>query len=106
MYYIGFCPVCEQGALGIRVCSGLGHGVVLCDECDAMWLSLDLTRPAVFLSAAGLTCLHCGGSLDEPPAHWATWDELERLGWQTSVQGQGESLGDGPDSTGCVDGSN
>jgi hypothetical protein len=94
MYYIGSCPVCEQGNLGIRICSGLQHGIVLCDECDAMWLDADLSRPPFFLNAPRLPCLHCGASLVNSPAHWATWDEILRLGWQSHVVGSGAALGE------------
>ena len=94
MYYIGSCPVCEQGDLGIRICSGLGHGIVLCDECDAMWLGPELSCPPFFLNTPEMPCIHCGASLIQPPARWASWDEVQQLGWQTAVGGQGTALGD------------
>lgn len=93
MFYIGFCPVCGEGLLGIRVCAGQGHGVVLCDECDAIWKTIELVEPT-FSSDPDLRCPECGADLAQPPARWATRDEIEQLGWGDAIIGEGWALGD------------
>ena len=93
MFYVGFCPLCEQGAAGVRTCGYPGHVVVVCDECDAMWRTPDLAGEPVLAGPADLACPRCGTSLQRPPARWATWEEIERAGWQDAVIGQGPALG-------------
>ena len=94
MFYVGFCPVCGEGTLGLRVCGGQEDVVVLCDECDAVWLYPDCEGEAIYPEQPHLPCPQCGASLVEEPAHWASADEIESCGWSAAVQGQGEALGE------------
>ena len=86
--------MCGHGAVGIRMCAGSAHAVALCDECDAVWQTPDLSMPPLVLSQPKLPCPQCGQSLIDPTAHWATWAEVERIGWQDAVVGQGPALRD------------
>ena len=87
MHYVGFCSVCEEGSLGIRVCASGDHSVVLCDECDALWTSPDLKSKPQFPEQPKLPCPECGSSLVEPPSHWATKKEVKAAGWSDTVKG-------------------
>jgi hypothetical protein len=90
MYYVGTCPVCEQGTLGLRVCAGQGDLVVLCDECDAVWLYPDCAGEAIYPEQPTLPCPQCGESLLEASSHWADEQEIQRAGWSAVVEGQSE----------------
>lgn len=88
MYYTGICPACEQGTLGLRICSSQQDLVILCDECDALWLSPDTSTPPLFPDQPELPCPACEGNLMDPPAHWASLGELFQRGWLPAVKGE------------------
>ncbi len=96
MWYVGFCPACGQGTVGIRICGSGHHAVALCDECDAIWRSPELDAPATYAEQPGLPCPECGTSLLNRPAHWATRDEVQRIGWQDAILGEAPALGESP----------
>lgn len=81
MYYLGECPVCSTGPLGLRRCGRCGGIVVLCDECDSVWPDAEWDRPPEPLSGEDLPCPHCGSSLLAPNASWATREEIEASDW-------------------------
>lgn len=77
------CPLCEQGARGFYKCSDNKTIVLLCDECDAIWLDPTKTNEpdSVFASAPdyqipGLQCALSGEAAD-----WATESEICAYGW-------------------------
>lgn len=89
--HVGFCSVCGTGPVGIRLCAA-GHAVMLCDECDAVWQEPELTSSPRFPAQPDLPCPVCGGSLRDPPAHWASADEIRALGLESVVKGNGAAL--------------
>ncbi|MCA9015513.1 MAG: hypothetical protein KDA77_09315 [Planctomycetaceae bacterium] len=88
MYYVGTCPFCEQGKLGIRICSQAGDVLILCDECDALWLSPEISAQPVFPEQPALPCPCCQGNLTNAPAHWANFGEIYQKGWISTVKGE------------------
>jgi hypothetical protein len=94
LFYVGFCPVCGEGTLGVRICGGPGHAVILCDECDAVWPTVDVTQTPVFPAQPQLPCPHCGATLVGGSAHWAAAAEIRQVGWQDAVIGSGPAPGD------------
>ena len=88
MYYVGTCPFCEQGNLGIRICSKESDVVILCDECDAVWLSTNLESKPLFPEQPLLPCPFCQGNLSEHPAHWANFEEIYMNDWIHSIKGE------------------
>ncbi|WP_339730169.1 hypothetical protein [uncultured Gimesia sp.] len=88
MYYVETCPFCEQGNLGVRICSLAGDVVILCDECDALWLSTEISDPPAFPEQPDLPCPCCQGNLTDAPAHWASFGEIYQKGWVSIVKGE------------------
>lgn len=88
MFYVGTCPFCEQGRLGVRICNKAGDAVILCDECDAMWLSPEINAPPAFPEQPNLPCPCCPGNLTDDPAHWASFGEIYQKGWISAVKGE------------------
>ena len=81
MYYVGFCRICGTGPLGLRECGGCGAVVVLCDECDAVWVSADFSVKPRFADEGALPCPHCDASLIETPSRWATKKTIQATPW-------------------------
>lgn len=88
MYYVGTCPFCEQGNLGVRVCSQAEHAVILCDECEAIWLDPELVGKPVFHKEPELPCPYCQGNLMNSPACWASMGEIFKRGWLATIKGE------------------
>ena len=85
MYYVGFCRVCGAGPLGVRACGGCASLVVVCDECDAVWVDEDLSEPPAVTGSETLPCPHCEASLYDSPSHWATCEEVDACEWLTQA---------------------
>jgi hypothetical protein len=85
MYYIGFCPTCGTGPLGLRTCGSCGAVVVVCDECDSAWPDSDVSATPATRGAETLPCPHCEADLYSEPAHWSTLEEIEAAEWVDSA---------------------
>jgi len=81
MHYVGFCPVCGGGLLGVRACAGPAHLVILCDECDALWQTPEISDLPQFPEQPDLPCPECGAQLRAGRSRWATRGEIESAGW-------------------------
>ena len=90
MYSIGECEICGTGPLGIRVCGRCGEVVILCDECDAIWIDGQISGKPVFFEDPDLPCPGCSDSLWEPPAHWASLEEIEATEWLAAAVRNGQ----------------
>ncbi len=124
---IDFCPICGGGLCGIRICgvdddganskinsdntgetpsrffatgSAEPHGLIVCDECEAIWLMPDVTTPhqyPVIQSDQGSSasndsdesssekCPICHLPLWGRQSRWADSEDVEALGWQFAV---------------------
>ena len=83
--------------------TGLSHvcaPLVMCDECDAVWLTPEPGAEPLYLEQPQLPCPHCDQSLRDG-SHWGTRQELTELGWAEYLRGEGTSLaaGSGPDES-------
>ena len=90
MLYVGFCRICGTGPLGLRFCGQCGGIVILCDECDAVWTSADLNSKPHFANDLTLACPMCDASLVDPPARWATQDDVHNAAWLDKALKGGE----------------
>jgi hypothetical protein len=85
---IGFCPVCGDGLCGIRIFTRHAqdpYGLVVCDECDAVWTSPDLSGKPIFPDPEDARSPIDGQPLWGPDSHWADLHECARLGWFSQI---------------------
>ena len=87
MYFVGFCHVCGQGLLGIRVCCE-PDALIVCDECEAVWTSPECGEPPLYPDPEGSLCPRCHKPLWDLPAHWASREEIAALAWSDAVMGE------------------
>lgn len=89
MHYIGFCPICKTGPLGLRTCGNCRKLAVLCDECDAVWPDYQTNQPR-HRGGESLGCPHCNASLVGGGSHWAIANELANCDWVRRAVSQGD----------------
>jgi hypothetical protein len=97
---IGFCPICGGGLCGVRLCgvnpesaddrlaklaNDASHGLVICDECEATWLSPDLDTAHQYPDVEDARCPICGERLWGKASRWADWRDVQSLGWEFAV---------------------
>jgi len=98
---IGPCPICGGGLCGIRIC-GLPtpnqvignadidtttgpHGLIVCDECEAIWLDPDKNVDHQYTDPEDPRCPICRDSLWNGNNHWANTAEVHFIGWSDAV---------------------
>lgn len=91
MHYIGFCRICGTGPLGLRECGGCGEIVVMCDECDAVWIDGNLQAQPLLAGETGrLPCPYCDTSLLDKPSRWASQSKIDKVAWLLNALQKGE----------------
>ncbi len=88
MFSLDHCPVCQQGLCGIRICgleTGQVHGLIVCDECEAIWVVPDLKSSHQYPDSMDARCPTCHEPLWSPASRWADWEDVRRLGWQSRI---------------------
>jgi len=81
---IGLCPICGDGLCGIRIYQSdrdSTYGLIVCDECDAVWTEPDLSRKPYFPDSEDARSPMDGQPIWSPSSHWADLKECESLGW-------------------------
>jgi hypothetical protein len=88
------CPLCGEGSRGFRLCSDQRTLVVMCDECDAIWLDIRRleAEQAVYPSAPTFKLPNRDCSVMAPQSRWATRAEVTAHGWQDHIAKEGPSL--------------
>ncbi|EGF27886.1 hypothetical protein RBWH47_01129 [Rhodopirellula baltica WH47] len=86
---VGSCPICEQGLCSIRACGLVddkpSHGLVVCDECEAIWLQPNIQGVHIYADAETPKCPIDQSPLYQGNNRWATLDDIDRLGWSDAV---------------------
>ena len=96
---IDFCPLCGGGLCGVRICNpqlatvsemdsdtaASSHGLVVCDECDAIWLEPDLNTAHQYPDVENAKCPVCNGGLWGSNSRWANRDDLALLQWDMAI---------------------
>jgi len=88
LHSVDVCHVCGCGLCGIRIC-GLStehpHGLIICDECEALWTEPNTHADPIWRDAENPTCPICGQPLWGPDSRWANRGDLVHLGWQKRI---------------------
>ena len=61
------------------------HGLIVCDECEAIWLEPDTSTPHIYPDAEDARCPVCEESLWYGKSRWAGQHDLTLLGWSAAV---------------------
>src|SRR5687767_14313125 len=95
-YRLESCPFCKGGSIGFRLCVDQTRLVMMCDECEAIWLDPENMEVSALLSpdspdfvAPGTNC-----SVKSPLSRWASREEIERFGWTDYIVGEIRALGE------------
>ena len=91
----GVCPICGGGIVGIRRSSEASRLVLMCDECQAVWLDPGDNGPEAALFPEGPDFMVPGStfSIASPASRWASRGEVVAAGWADYVTGEGEGSG-------------
>ncbi|MEN1680047.1 MAG: hypothetical protein AAGJ46_10665 [Planctomycetota bacterium] len=81
MLYLDCCRLCKTGPLRLRRCGSCASTWIVCDECDALWTSPDLSASPVIEDSATLPCPGCGASLWAAGSSWATEEQARAEKW-------------------------
>lgn len=104
---VAHCPICDGGLCSVRaffdhsvvpnplaanepniaeVSRKLSHGLVICDECEAIWLQPDIRGVHVYPDAQTPHCPVTGKPLyDWQTSRWATSEDVASLGWSDAI---------------------
>jgi hypothetical protein len=61
------------------------HGLVVCDECEAIWLDPDVKSDHVYPNPTDSACPICCQPLWGPTSRWANDEDVRALGWSDAV---------------------
>ena len=86
MLHAGTCPVCDQGVRGVRVCHD--HAVLLCDECESVWLDPGDEQRPVAPPMPDLPCPVCRNPLYGAETAWADAGQIDSFGWTAAIDGE------------------
>ena len=94
----GYCPICGTGSVGFRRCSRSEAVVLMCDECESIWLDPEeIDRDHVhYVSAPGFAVealQDC--SVKAPESRWATESEIAQQGRAAHIDGEVRSPSEG-----------
>ena len=85
------CPICRTGMVGFRKCGLTGPVVMMCPECDSVWLHPTLVTPENMVDAEppDFVVESVGYSVASPSAWWADLAEIQGAGLESFVAGEG-----------------
>lgn len=103
--HAGSCKICGDGMRRVRRSrdeAGKAHYFLLCDECEAIWLTPDQRGEQQYADVENPKCPITGLPLYGEHAGWATADEVKELAWASAIEftsvDSGESVSDSPAS--------
>ena len=88
------CPFCKGGTVGFRLCSDGTTIVLMCDECDAVWLRADAVslESPIFPSSPDYRVEGSGCSVATVyGSRWAKYEELLSSGVDSFIAGESDA---------------
>ena len=88
LHSVDVCSICGCGLCGIRICgyqTDQPHGLVVCDECEAIWTQPDTSSPHLWRDAELPLCPVCEQPLWSNHSRWATREDLKQIGWEQVI---------------------
>lgn len=85
---VDHCPICGDGLCGIRICgidTNRPHGLLVCDECEAIWLQPDTSSEHRYGDPSSPRCPICEMPLWGEQSRWASLQDCRSLGWQEAI---------------------
>ncbi len=70
------------------------HGLVVCDECEAIWLEPDVSTQHQYPDSEDAHCPICTAELWGPQSRWATEFDMALLGWSRCHKPDLDALND------------
>ncbi len=64
------------------------HGLIVCDECEAIWTEPNISAEHQYPDAEEARCPVCTLPLWGPQSRWATFDDCSELGWIDEIDPQ------------------
>jgi hypothetical protein len=94
MYFLaGECPICNSGTRGFRLCSDQQTVVIMCDECDSVWLDARCLEASDVIYPTSPHFLLPGQSYGVGRgSRWATKSEISAASWANLISGEGGAL--------------
>ncbi|HBE71329.1 MAG TPA: hypothetical protein DDW52_24550 [Planctomycetaceae bacterium] len=86
--YAGSCKICGDGLRRVRRSvdeAGKAHYFLLCDECEAIWLSPDQRGEQQYADVESPICPITGRPLYGEHAGWAGAEEIKDLPWSDAI---------------------
>lgn len=94
-YSVAECPIYQAGLCSVRAffendiastSKKPSHGLVICDECEAIWFQPDVRGVHVYADSESPHCPITGDPLyDEQTSRWANPDDVLALGWADKI---------------------
>lgn len=110
LHSIDFCPICGGGLCGIRIIGITSdenageasapdsatpdpktsprlrpHGLVICDECEAIWLEPDVSTVHQYPDLEKAVSPISGQTIWGDGSRWASMEDIALLGWTEAV---------------------
>lgn len=95
MFHVeSYCPICGAGSIGFWRCADTRTLVLMCDECDSLWLNPEKinARDVIYASAPGFIIPNLECRLNGDYSGWASREEIEARGWVNHIAGEGKAL--------------
>lgn len=86
------CPICLDGQVGFRKCQNDPTLILMCDECDSVWLDPEEINSETVIYPASPDFLIPELKCSTINSRWATDAEIENMGWTEYIAGEGIAM--------------
>ncbi|GAB5403576.1 MAG: hypothetical protein Aurels2KO_18070 [Aureliella sp.] len=86
--HAGSCPICGDGLRRARFCAdatGEKHFYLLCDECEALWITPDDSGEQKYASMEDPMCPICSATMYGSSAGWVESNDVDTTPWPAKL---------------------